>query len=164
MTEDAPTYDADLWTIIVDGEERTVTHDELQKMLGKGNVVHKSPRGNGGKSATRDTFLTLLVHRYGFALEVPFRALSGTRQFRWDAAHEGAGVAVEYSGFGPGHQWNAGLERDQEKVTEGQLCGWTVIICNSRSVKDGRCLDWIETALTNTPAGSEALAAAEDLP
>lgn len=161
MTEDAPPYD--LWTIVEDGEERTVTHAELQSLLGKGNVVHKAPRSSS-KSTPRDTLMTMLVHRYGFALEVPFRALSGTRAFRWDAAHEAAGVAVEYSGFGPGHQWNAGLERDQEKITEGQLCGWTVVICNSRSVKDGRCMDWIETALTNTPAGSEALAAAEDHP
>lgn len=154
----------ELWTIIVDGEERTVTHAELQALMGKGNVVHKAARSTGGTSEARDTLLTLLVHRYGFALEVPFRALSGTRNFRWDAAHEDAGVAVEYSGFGPGHQWNAGLERDQEKVTEGQLCGWTVVICNSRSVNDGRCLGWIETALTSTPAGSEALAAAEECP
>jgi hypothetical protein len=104
-------------------------------------------------SDTRDALLTYLVHAHGFTLEVPFRGLSGTRRWRWDAARlnadETGGVAVEYQGFGPGHQWSAGMERDMEKLSEGQLCGWTVIVCGSSSVNSGRCYELVELALAD---------------
>jgi hypothetical protein len=101
-------------------------------------------------SATRDRLLTYLVHVHAFALEVPFKGLNGKRRWRWDAALDT--VAVEYSGFGPGHQWNAGVSSDYEKVTEGQLCGWTVIVCNSDSVNSGKCIAYVEAALAKEGA------------
>jgi hypothetical protein len=95
-------------------------------------------------SKTRDGLLDDLA-MLGFALEVPFRGLDGTRKWRWDAA-KGA-VAVEYHGKGAHTSYIAGTWRDQEKVTEGQLCGFTVIQCNVASVNDGRCWTWIMKAL-----------------
>jgi hypothetical protein len=88
-----------------------------------------------------------LTHHYGFALEVPFGGLSGKRKWRWDAADTRKAIAVEYSGIGPGHRWNEGVTRDYQKITEGQLLGWTVIICNADLVNDGSCLEYVEKAL-----------------
>lgn len=101
-------------------------------------------------SATRDRLLTYLVHLHGFVLEHPFAGLSGTRRWRWDAALPARMIAVEYSGFGAGHQWHAGVTRDYQKVSEGQLCGWLVLQCNSASVNDGSCLRYVERALADT--------------
>ena len=54
------------------------------------------------------TWLGLL----GFAPEVPFRGLSGKRQWRFDFAHPTAMVAVEYQGKGVGHMSVSGTFRD----------------------------------------------------
>lgn len=90
----------------------------------------------------------------GFEQEVPFTGLSGKRRYRWDFCRDW--IAVEYHGFGRGkekgeerggHETRAGLTRDREKVTEGQLCGYTVIQCSAETIEDGRCQTWIETAL-----------------
>lgn len=98
---------------------------------------------------------------YGFRAELPFGGLAGDRGWRWDYAIEGLRLAVEYMGKGPGHQWNAGLDRDYQKITEGQLCGWTVVICNSESVNDGRCLGYVEAALAHH-SNSNAINGQED--
>lgn len=45
-------------------------------------------------------------------------------------------------------------------IAEGQLAGYTVIVCTSDSVNDGLCAEWIERALHATPQGSAALAEA----
>ena len=97
-------------------------------------------------SEVRDTLMWLLQLQ-GFALEVPFGGLSGRRRWRWDAAHEERMVAVEYQGKGAHTSYVQGTWRDMEKTTEGQLCGWTVILCNVASTRDGRCMAWIERAL-----------------
>ena len=97
--------------------------------------------------------LHLYLTSLGFQAEVPFKGLTGKRKFRWDFAKDS--VAVEYHGVvrnGPGgHQSIAGTWRDHEKVTEGQLCGFTVIQCNVASVDDGRCFQWIDRALEGKP-------------
>ncbi len=86
------------------------------------------------------------MYLYGFELEVKFKGLSGKRQFRWDAAY--GRVAVEYMGKGPAHSApGSGLTRDYDKLTQGQLCGWLVIPCNSDMVNDGRCIEYVERAL-----------------
>lgn len=97
--------------------------------------------------------LGLWLESLGFAPEVRFRGLSGTRQFRWDWAHERMGIAVEYNGImgrDPSHSSIAGILRDDEKTTEGQLCGFTVIRCNAKTVGDGRCQAWIEFAIAKS--------------
>jgi hypothetical protein len=78
---------------------------------------------------------------------VPFRGLSGQRRFRWDAAKPDRMVALEYQGIGRGHQWHVQQATDHEKLTEGQLCGGTVIACDAQSANSGRCVEWIEAAL-----------------
>lgn len=99
-------------------------------------------------SATRDGLLTVLKHVHGFELEVPFRGLSGRRRFRFDAAlTDGRKLALEYMGIGRGHQWHNEQAMDHEKLTEAQLCGWRVIVCDAVSVNNGRCLAFVETAL-----------------
>lgn len=145
MSEEAPAYDPDRWTIVVDGEERTVTHAELRAMLGAGNVVHRAP--DPTRTRTRDDFLAVLEREFGFAREVRFRGISGARQWRFDAAREDRKIAVEYHGQGAHTSHIAGAWRDHEKITEAQLCGWLVIQCNVESVRDGRCLAWVERAL-----------------
>ena len=39
-------------------------------------------------------------------------------------------------------------QRAYEKVTVGQLCGWTVIQCCAETIENGQWQDWIEAALT----------------
>ena len=95
-----------------------------------------------------EELLTYLYHVYGFALEVPFSGIDGDRHWRWDACLMGetGGVCVEYQGKGPGHEW-AGADNQWRKVTEGQLCGITVVLCNNESVNDGRCIEYVELAM-----------------
>lgn len=91
----------------------------------------------------------------GFAAEVPFPGLSGTRRWRWDYAIDrraegGPAVAVEYQGVmhrQASHQSVTGAVRDHAKISEGQLCGYTVIQCNAKSVEDGTCLTYVERAM-----------------
>lgn len=106
-----------------------------------------------------DKLMTVLEKVYGFATEVPFGGLDGTRAWRWDAAHR-CGVCVEYQGQGFGHHTAKGMARDARKISEGQLAGLTVIVCTSATVDDGSCIELIERALHNTPEGSAALAEA----
>jgi hypothetical protein len=105
-------------------------------------------------SRTRDAFLDWLVLVHGFALEVPFRGLSGKRRWRWDACKDQ--VAVEYHGQGAHTSYVAGTWRDQEKVTEGQLCGFVVLQCNAMTVREGTCHHWVERALEGRTCGQEA--------
>jgi hypothetical protein len=95
------------------------------------------------KAAREDWHLWLSL--MGFESEVPFKGLSGKRRYRWDFAK--GKVAVEFQGKGAGHQSYRGVERDYDKVTQGQLCGFTVIQCSAESVTDGRCQSWIEAAI-----------------
>ena len=98
-------------------------------------------------SATRDSLLQYLVLVHGFALEVPFTGLSGKRRFRWDAADAERRVACEYQGIGPGHTWHREQARDHEKLNEGALCGWLVIVCSAESVNNGSCFEHVEAAM-----------------
>lgn len=106
----------------------------------------------------------------GFAAEVPFKGLSGTRRWRWDWAIderrcEDIGLdsllcrqvrlAVEYQGIigaahghgDVGHASIAGMLRDHEKASEGQLCGWIVLLVNAKTVDNGKAMEWVRTAL-----------------
>lgn len=97
-------------------------------------------------SDTRERLLTWL-DQLGFAREVPFRGLNGKRRFRFDAAHEGKRVAIDYQGIGRGHRWHEQQATDHEKASEAALCGWTLLLCDAISVNNGRCLQYIEKAL-----------------
>jgi hypothetical protein len=101
-------------------------------------------------STTRDSLLWLLKLEFGFALEVPFRGLSGKRRFRFDAAHEGKRVAVDYHGWGHGsgaHMYREKQAGDHEKANEAALCGWAYLVCDARSVDNGKCVEYVERAL-----------------
>ena len=102
--------------------------------------------------------LALYLAQLGFLPEVRFPGLAGNRRWRWDWATDtrpaGPAVAVEYHGVvgvgrgtTGGHQSIRGTWNDHEKVTEGQLSGFTVIQCNVQSVRDGRCYGWIDRAI-----------------
>lgn len=97
-----------------------------------------------------------LVHGYGFALEVPFRGLSGKRRFRFDAADSERMVAMDYQGIGAGHQWAKEQADDHEKINEAQLCGWTMVLCSAQSVNDGKCLEYVERACGKADGGRDA--------
>jgi hypothetical protein len=109
-------------------------------------------------SSTRDALLWLLKLEKGFALEVPFRGLSGKRRFRFDAAHEDTRVAVDYHGWGYGtgaHMYREKQAGDHEKLNEAVLCGWVYLVCDARSVESGRCVEYVDAALRNAPRVTE---------
>lgn len=91
--------------------------------------------------------LDLYLSLKGFVTEHAFKGLSGKRRWRFDYALPDKKLAVEYHGIGPGHQSIKGSWDDQEKASEASICGWTLIICNAGSVKDGRCVGWIDRVL-----------------
>lgn len=110
-------------------------------------------------SRTRDSLLELLVYGHGFQVEVPFRGLNGKRRFKFDAARPAdveasgagyAGIAVDYHGWGAGagHIYREKQAGDHEKLSEAQLCGWVYIVCNALSVNNGRCVEYIELAMS----------------
>ena len=104
-----------------------------------------------------ERLILALTQRYGFDAEVPFYGLDEWKRhakskakqtpFRWDAGRADCHHAVEYQGEGAGHSWGRGMTRDASKLTEGQLAGWTIILCTARTVDDGSCLSYIERAL-----------------
>lgn len=96
-----------------------------------------------------ERLLLWLERERGFAREVRFRGLSGTRRFRFDAAREDVKVAVDYHGWGTGaaHQARGKQAGDHEKSNEAVLCGWTYLICDAVSVGSGKCMDYVDQAL-----------------
>lgn len=75
------------------------------------------------------------------------------RKFRFDFAFVPQAVAVELHGgtYSQGrHTRGSGFALDREKVNLAQLMGWVVIEATSEHVRDGRALQWLETALANT--------------
>lgn len=110
------------------------------------------------RNVWRDTWddFTLWLGLHGFAAEVPFRGLSGTRRWRFDFALPERMIALEYDGLGRGddqsarggHETRAGLVRDARKGNEAQLCGWTLIRCHATTIESGECQAWVEAALT----------------
>lgn len=96
------------------------------------------------------------VESLGFVPEVRFRGDTGKRQFRWDWAREDIRVAVEYAGImysNASHMSVAGVLRDDEKTTLGQLAGWIVVRVNAKTVGDGRAQDWVEKAIALRSSG-----------
>lgn len=133
----------------IDGERVPMTDAEVLRTIRAGYHGGNGQRRSTG-SKTRDDFLQWLVREHGFSLEVPFPGVSGEQGWRWDAARADLCVAFEYSGVGPGHRFNAGVTRDYRKLTEGQLAGWVVIVCNHETVNSGKCAEYIECALQRT--------------
>lgn len=72
------------------------------------------------------------------------------RLWRFDWAYESQRIAIEYQGgnyTGKGHNTIKNLRNDYEKFTEAALLGWTLILIDSQSVRDGRAVEWVERAL-----------------
>jgi hypothetical protein len=38
-------------------------------------------------------------------------------------------------------------EKPAEKINEAQLCLWMLIRCNTKTVENGKCIQWVENAL-----------------
>jgi hypothetical protein len=112
-------------------------------------------------SSTRDDLLWWLTLHHGFTLEVPFKGLSGKRRFRWDAAREDLMIAVEYQGQGIGHNIAPNQASDHEKISEGTLCGWLVIVVDASSVNNGKAFDYITQALEVRRGQEEANASGD---
>lgn len=62
------------------------------------------------------------------------------RKFRFDFTHRPSKTAIEIQGYGPGHNWQKGIIRDQEKIIEAAKHGWQVLQLSSENVED---LRWI---------------------
>lgn len=103
----------------------------------------------GERTSHQKESLAWFLHELGFEPEVAFKGVSGKRRWVVDWLYErnGKKVAVEYQGRGVGHQSVKGSYRDHDKNTELQVCGYTAIQCNARSVGDGWCFKWIEAAM-----------------
>jgi hypothetical protein len=119
----------------------------IESATDSGRCSARDERRSGLMSKTRDDLLMVLQHAYGMELEVPFKGISGTRRYRFDAADRERRVAVEYQGIGRGHQWASEQAKDWEKLNEATLCGWTVILCSAEMVNNGRCREYIDRAL-----------------
>lgn len=88
--------------------------------------------------------------------ECHFRPHPGQKNpYRWDLCWNDAKVAVEYQGIvgarhghsDVGHRSLSGMQRDYEKLNEGQLHGWHVLFVTAITVDDGKAIDWIKRAL-----------------
>jgi hypothetical protein len=62
-------------------------------------------------------------------------------------ALETAQLAVASEGKGVGYQSACITWTDAEKTNEAQHCGWMLIRCNTRTVENGKCIQWVENAL-----------------
>lgn len=72
------------------------------------------------------------------------------RLWRFDWAYADRMIAIEYQGgnyTGKGHNTIKNLRNDYEKFTEAALRGWTLILIDSGSVRDGSAVAWVERAL-----------------
>jgi hypothetical protein len=73
------------------------------------------------------------------------------RLWRFDWAYADRMIAIEYQGgnyTGKGrHNSVKGLRDEYEKFNEANLRGWTLILIDSGSVRDGSALEWVERAL-----------------
>lgn len=75
-----------------------------------------------------------------------------SRQWRFDYCIVSLKIAIEYQGSNlkkakGRHQTPFGQSGDWEKINEAQLRGWTVILCNAITVKDGTFRDQFERAI-----------------
>lgn len=80
------------------------------------------------------------------------------RRWRFDFAYLDARVAIEYQGGvfhrgGPlGHNTTGGITKDFEKFTEASLRGWTLILVDAGSVRNGKAVNWIVRAMQQSSA------------
>lgn len=77
-----------------------------------------------------------------------FRAIKG-RRFKWDFAWEEHRLLVEVQGgtFMPGksaHSSGVGVNRDCEKANLATLNGWRILSFDSKQVKSGQALRWLQ--------------------
>lgn len=126
-----------------------ITREQLYGLeAGKG----KTPRVE--KKPTHDykgDFLNDL-HLAGLPAPVKEFRFHKKRKWPWDFCYPDQMIAIEYQGGTymqgkSGHSNVDGLERDYEKFTEGSLLGWTIILINAKTVKNGKALEWVERAL-----------------
>ncbi len=88
------------------------------------------------------------VREHRFATEIG-------RQWRWDLAWPEQMLAVEIQGGGfvqGRHGRGAGLEADAEKISNGTLLGWRILLCTGSQVKSGLAVRWIWDALGGAAA------------
>ena len=65
----------------------------------------------------------------------------------FDFALETARLAVASDVKSVVNQSVCGTWMDAEKINEAQPCGWMLIRCNTKTVENGKCIQWIENAL-----------------
>lgn len=73
------------------------------------------------------------------------------RRFRFDFAWPDQKLALEVEGgthYGKSrHTTGTGFNKDCEKYNEATILGWRVIRVDSKQVKSGQALEWVERAL-----------------
>lgn len=133
-------------TVLVDGQERDLTVEQLQRALRTGVLPEEAAAPT--VSPARDRLMSDLDER-DFVREVRFRGRSGKRLFRFDAADPRRRIAVDFHGFGGGgaHNYRGKKAGDADKLNEAQLCGWTYLVCDAISVNSGRCLAHVDAAI-----------------
>ena len=62
-------------------------------------------------------------------------------------ALETAQLAVASDGKRTGHHRVNRTCTDVEQTYDAQLCGWLLIRCNTKTVENGKCIQWGENAL-----------------
>lgn len=134
--------------VTIDGVRVSMSDEDVDRLLRTGFRPAGARGDSSGASQTRDDLLELLERDYGFQREVRFRGLNGKRRFKCDAAR--GRICVDYHGWGSGaaHRSREKQAGDHEKINELSLCGWRYIVCNAISVDNGKCLAWIDTALS----------------
>ena len=65
----------------------------------------------------------------------------------FNVALEAPRLAIASDGKGAGQQSIIGTWTDAEKTNEAQFCGWMLIRCNTKTVENGKCVQWVENAL-----------------
>jgi hypothetical protein len=92
----------------------------------------------------------------GLIFEREYFAVKG-RRFRFDFAIPSANLLIDVQGgtYAPGkmgHTSGSGMAKDMEKYNLAVLQGWRVILLDSKMVKDGRGLMWIQLACSEGAA------------
>jgi len=68
-------------------------------------------------------------------------------EFCFNFVQEAARLAVASDGKRTGHHSVNRTCTDAEKTYDAQLCGWILIRCNTKTVENGKCIQWVEDAL-----------------
>lgn len=111
------------------------------------------------QSASSDLEDLLAFQVRSLGLPRPVRELrfakSIGRQWRWDLAWPDQMLACEVQGGGwtnGRHGTGVGLEADAEKLSNGTLLGWRILLATGAQVKSGQAVRWIWDALGGADA------------